>query len=338
MVKRFAIIDSELNILFFDDQRNLIKIETLPPIISTSGVVSAFLLFLDQQGYVWISGSIPMLPYTEISHPLRIDGIKNICKISSGKNHCLLLDKNGDVFSFGTNMCGQLGYEGENPLSAKIELPFSAKIKEICCGDSFSILIDIDGNCFSFGNNSSGQLGLGNYIRMYVPTKINNLPPVVCASAGIEHTILIGENDKFYSFGDNSFSQLGFRSVDKNLFLPIGINLEGIQRIIKAYCFGYSTILQDANDNFWACGLNEYGELGIGNRNTVSILTKITAIKDIHSIIPSNDSNLFINKNGECFLCGKINGKTVPTKIEESIEALVLKPKRFNKTKNARNP
>lgn len=344
VIGHFAIIDFELNVFTFgrndfgqlgignfEDQNSPIKIKSLPQIVSTSSGED-FRLFLDDKGFVWFSGKLPF-PNFESAEPVKIEQVQNICKISSGECHCLLLNDNGDVFSFGSNVYGQLGRGGSGNLPMKIEnLP---KIKDVCCGSFHSILIDFDGNCFSVGINSRGELGIGDRNGSLRPTKLENLPPIRSASCGYSHTILIDENGNAYGFGYNYFNQLGFSSLKKHILTPTKIN--GITGAKKAYCGGNSTIIKDLDGNFWTFGGNGYGKLGLGHKNDVKVPTKITSLANVHSIICQKYSNIFIDTNGECFASGTINGRTVPIKIEHPIEALVVKPKRFNNTKNARN-
>lgn len=180
------------------------------------------------------------------------------------------------------------------------------KIRTICCGDYHSILIDVEGNCFSCGSNCFGQLGSGNMLYKKVPIKIENLPPICSASAGTYHTILIAENGTAYGFGHNDRRQLGSISPELNVLIPREIKIQS--GVIAAYCSGNSTILQDVNNNFWRCGKNEYGKLGLGHNN-------IAALSDIDSIICLKNSIVFIGTNGKCKASGMINGKMVSIKI-----------------------
>lgn len=362
--RHYAIIDSEHNVLMFgkndhgqlgignkQDQKLPVKIKTLPPIISTS-VGAVFTLFLDDKGSVWFSGKIPHTNYVSQSdEPLKIENVRDIIKISSGEHHCLLLDQNGDVFSFGSNNFGKLGRpcRGKN-VPTKIEnLP---KIKDVCCGISHSVVIDFDGNCFSFGENSVGQLGLGDKTNRIIPVKIENLPPIQSCSADCAHTIFIDSDETAYvcGFGGHQLEDMCYMQI------PIRTNFKGISGIKKAYCFGFSTILCDIDNNFWSFRQNCYKELNLDDPNSVVIVpTKITTIVDIDSVICYRYSNIFINKKGECFLRQSINEEDIPDKMEDipdkmgdipdkmedssgsPIRALIFRPKRFNKTKNARN-
>lgn len=349
--EHYAIVDSDRNVFVFgkndegqlgigskQDQQLPVKIENLSSIVATT-FGNKFTLFLDDEGFVWVSGKLWRSPETII--PQKIADVFNIYKISSGENHCLLLDNNGNVFSIESNWSGQLGRDLDQDLVdqsvAKIEnIP---KIKNFCCGVFHSILIDVEGNCYSCGANQYGQLGLVNKNCRSEPTKIEGLPPIQSASAGSHHTILVAKDGRAYGFGLNCYDQLGFNSSGKNVVVPTQIKIrehEDAGVIKNAYCNRLSTILQDVDDNFWVCGGNAYGELGLGHDRMVGVPMKITTLPDIISVLSFPNSNIFINVNGECFASGYINNQMIPTKMEVPAQALVFQEKRFNKTKNAR--
>lgn len=373
MENHYAIIDSnnsvftvgrnnkgQLGIGNKQDRDLPVKIENLPPIVATS-VGREFILFLDDEGFVWVSGSLCDF---EAVVPQKVEGVSKIGKICSGDHHCLLLDNDGNVFSFGLNTFGQLGRtevededEDENEVEYEdvyvyedertpMKIGNIPKIGNICCGKWHSILIDIEGNCYTFGNNRSGQLGLGNTTKTSKPTKIEGLPTIHSSSAGSYYTILVTEDNTVYGFGHINLRKLlgrnvGFNPSRGNLLVPIEIKIDstdvGILRFKKSYCCGYSTILQDTDDNFWAFGQNLYGNLGLGHKRTVTIPTKITALSQIDSILCFEYSTIFIDVKGNCFASGKINDQMIPVKMEYPHKAVVMKRKRFLKTKKACN-
>ena len=85
----------------------------------------------------------------------------NIVSLSSGGTHTLLLNKEGQVYSIGSNcIFGQLGlgsdvHQTENPTLIK----GVSEIISMACGDNHSLLVSKSGKVFSFGNGKFGQLG-----------------------------------------------------------------------------------------------------------------------------------------------------------------------------------
>src|SRR5690606_7302350 len=68
--------------------------------------------------------------------------LHHIKQISCGGDHSLVLNEDGQVFSFGTNKCGQLGL-GHNKDSNIPELiPNLHHIKQISCGGDHSLVLN----------------------------------------------------------------------------------------------------------------------------------------------------------------------------------------------------
>ncbi|XP_055588032.1 probable E3 ubiquitin-protein ligase HERC4 [Uranotaenia lowii] len=110
-----------------------------------------------------------------------------IAKVSVGLEHCLLLTGNGDVYSWGGGLRGQLGngeitqYKEEPQL---IEALAGIKIVDIAAGGWHSGAISSFGDLYSWGWNSKGQLGLKDECK--VRGSVFPLPQLIDISVGIE--------------------------------------------------------------------------------------------------------------------------------------------------------
>jgi len=149
---------------------------------------------------------------TERNKPTQIPNIK-AKQIACGENHSMIIDMNGNVWSFGSNHYGQLGL-GNNGQDAdrnkptQIQIPSGIKAAQIVCGRNHSMIIDANDDVWSFGDNGIGQLGLGDYNNINKPTQIQNIKAKQIA-CGDNHSMIIDMNDNVWSFGNNYFGQLG---------------------------------------------------------------------------------------------------------------------------------
>jgi alpha-tubulin suppressor-like RCC1 family protein len=90
----------------------------------------------------------------------------NICQISCGGSHTLLLNKDGNVFSYGSkNKYGQLGHGDEVTVEEPTQIKGVKDIVSMACGDNHSLLISKDGDVYSFGNGQYGQLGIKSVLH-----------------------------------------------------------------------------------------------------------------------------------------------------------------------------
>ncbi|OQS03164.1 phosphatidylinositol kinase (PIK-J), partial [Thraustotheca clavata] len=162
---------------------------------------------------------------------IALEGI-NVRKVSCGAMHSVVLCANGDIFSWGSNDGGRLGFElaaakcNIIPEPRRIESfssPFQCGI-DIACGawHSSAILAESPictaGMIFTWGTGVYGQLGLGS-CQIATSPKMVPLPPmkppnvpielVKQLSCGLQHTAALTVLDNIYTWGSKEmFSPL----------------------------------------------------------------------------------------------------------------------------------
>lgn len=102
------------------------------------------------------------MPYVHIQdHPRILDNVTkfNFVDIAAGASHCLALDDNGHVYSWGTHEHGVLGRPPNTPslIPTKLDL---TNIVSIACGSFHSLVVDRFGQVYSWGLNQLQQCGL----------------------------------------------------------------------------------------------------------------------------------------------------------------------------------
>ena len=85
--------------------------------------------------------------------------------ISAGENHTLAISSRGDVFSWGSDRFGQLGYGGSDAgkgslVPKKIENLKKFTVVAIAAGEIHSVCFTDAGEIYSWGSNKEGQLGI----------------------------------------------------------------------------------------------------------------------------------------------------------------------------------
>ena len=136
---------------------------------------------------------------------------ENIIYFCCAINHSLFLDIDGNVYSVGKNLNGQLGLGHNTDQAILNQIQDIPPMKMISCIGFCSYLLDFDGNVWSFGSNSNGQLGHDNIFPYYVPTIIPDLKNIQQISKGClaYHFLAMDFDNKIFTLGDNSFGQLG---------------------------------------------------------------------------------------------------------------------------------
>lgn len=185
-------------------------------------------ILLDENGSVWTAGTsaygvlgrqTPGAPGNVTSNPVFekvTDGISGvrITAIAAGSYHNVLLDENGNVWTAGCNLYGELGRQISGSVNSefkKSDLQGAAGAKFIAAGNGGTIVIDTDGNARTCGIKG-GQLGrdtanTNNPELLKVTDGIGDTK-MIAAAAGNSHSILLDENGGMWSCGRNSCGQL----------------------------------------------------------------------------------------------------------------------------------
>lgn len=258
--------------------------------------------------------------------PTLMPGLKDLRAVGiySGTMHTLALLEDGRVFSWGCNDAGALGREGAD------EVPFEVKnlptnIVYFTCGDSHTLGLTSDGNVWMFGcyNDSQGAIGVPATKKTEVlrqvklPIHLNLLPPMKMISSGTNHTAALDLSGRLWMWGDSECGQLGMVPLEgghqEELLKPIvrdwrDLKLEAA--IARTIAVRSGTYLIDENGNIYGCGLNTYGQVGLGSNQelTVNSFKKLSTLptdSPLKSIASTCCSACAILEDGRVFSWGR---------------------------------
>ena len=270
------------------DQTTFKRVEGIPVGVSIKQVVSGGsgtnTMLLCESGGLYVCGrniygELGLGDEENRSTFTRVEGLPaGVCiKQLVCKHHTVLLCETGALYVCGCNKFGQLGL-GDREHRAFFErvqgLPVGVRIKQLVCGEYNTILLCESGALYVCGWNKFGQLGLSDREDQTTFTRVQGLPASVRIKqlvSGYTHTILLCESGAFYVCGRNLDGELGLGDRgDRDIFtrvegLPTGVRLE--QLVCQGSCCGRRyTMLLCKNGDFYACGDNELGQLGLGDK------------------------------------------------------------------------
>ncbi|XP_053683930.1 uncharacterized protein LOC128734002 [Sabethes cyaneus] len=147
-----------------------------------------------------------------------------VAQVAVGLEHCLLLTSNGDVYSWGGGLRGQLG-NGEITLHQElpqlVEALAGVKIVHIAAGGWHSVAVSSFGDLYSWGWNSKGQLGIldekrqkGSVFLLPQLIEFNDEVSLEKVFCGIEHTLAIDSKNEIYFSGNNLQTRLDYTKVN----------------------------------------------------------------------------------------------------------------------------
>ena len=201
-----------------------------------------------------------------------------ISKISAGYCHSLFQNNKGEIFACGQNYSGACGLgHFDSPQFTPILIPnVPPNIVHFVCGNGHNLFLDSEGNVYSVGNNGYGQLGLGHNTKQNVLNKIPNIPPIKIISCVFSSSYLIDFEDNLWIFGCNDLGQLGCGDKE-HINTPKIINtLIDIQQISYGSS-GHHFFAKNSQNQIFATGRNNFGQLGTGDTQALSIPKEINS-------------------------------------------------------------
>lgn len=216
--------------------------------VSTGG---SFDLALTSEGeiYGWGQNTSSQLSGTNTAYrqdPVLLDsgaiGTTPVIAIAAGTDHCLALDLDGRVFSWGAARYGALGinsgptdFSVKSPVAVLTDGVLAGKtISSIAARNGMSMVEATDGTVYSWGRNWNGELGDGTTTERAVPVAVVSSgalagKAVMEIRLGSEHCLALTTDGKIFSWGDNGFGQLGSGTWNDSL-VPVAVTSEGVMK------------------------------------------------------------------------------------------------------------
>lgn len=160
----------------------------------------------------------------------------SVVKIAAGRESSLALTESGQLYSFGNNRFGELGYEensgpGPDPFENNHQTPTvvpmpegAGEIVDIAAGSFHTLVLTDENQLYSFGKNTLGALGnstnLNNQEANPTPTAVSfpgGVGQIEQIDAGYEDSFVLSSTGRGYSFGWNYFGEQGRTTNNKSL-------------------------------------------------------------------------------------------------------------------------
>ncbi|KAH0786777.1 regulator of chromosome condensation (RCC1)-like protein [Histomonas meleagridis] len=205
------------------------------------------------------SAAPTMYGYYEIDLPESVTGIK---QLACGIAYSILLDENGNLYSWGKLASGVSGYPAhDTPTLITYFKNHNIKISSISCRNAHCGAISTEGKIFVWGDNRMGHIPGPEVIYEEEPLEIkidsDSSPVQICC--GGYFTIILLKNGEVYSFGFNQDNCLGQLALVNTCFPN--------PKKIDQFYFKNSPIIKIAAGWTHAAALSENYELFSWGRN-----------------------------------------------------------------------
>ena len=256
---------------------------------------------------------------TNITNPTKIT-LPNTVKstaISAGTDHVLALGSDGNVYAWGSNAYGQLGFDNggvSQSTPTLVEGLQNKNVIAVSAGRFFSLALTEGGQVYSFGTNNLLQLGyeLAEGTTSATPTLIADLSTVFITqiSASYDSAIAVDINGKAYVWGSTANGVLGvdYNNLKQNpSVLPDTKTTTPINTV--ALSKNHSAFLLN-NGTVGFMGLNKYGQYGQYTSEDVdgvaSIRFKTTNVSGLNIIdlAVSDRQTVLLSADGKVYTAG----------------------------------
>jgi alpha-tubulin suppressor-like RCC1 family protein len=197
--------------------------------------------------------------------------------IAAGGAHALLLLDNGDVYAWGSNASGQLGFGDQLTRTTPTKVTLARPAVAIAAGRDFSVVAFDDGRVFAWGVNNFGQLGNNSRDASLSPTQVTGLTGVVALAAGNDHVLALRADRTVWAWGANAAGQLGDGTL-KLQRAPVATPLREVARIRAG---GDDSLAVTQRRVAYAWGENTDGQLGLGAGTTNDVGTPVAVLADV---------------------------------------------------------
>ena len=146
----------------------------------------------------------------------------------------------GELYTWGQNSDGQLGYEATDgaefcsvPMAVET---LSTPISKVACGAGHTLATTAIGGLWSWGSGSDGQLGHGpeQMSSSVVPCCVQALVPEVCTevAAGEAFSVVVSDVGTIWSWGKGLHGELGRKSSGSSWPSPV----DALEKFVKIAC------------------------------------------------------------------------------------------------------
>jgi alpha-tubulin suppressor-like RCC1 family protein len=238
-------------------------------------------------GLAWGSNTCGQLgnnTTTNRSSPVReIFSSLNWCQIAGGGCHTAGIKQDGTLWTWGNNVCGQLGDCSVGPrLSPVREITSSSTWCRVSAGGGHTAALKTDGTLWSWGDNGFGQLGIGVGGAQSAPVREATASTTWCqVAAGFRHTAGVKTDGSLWAWGSNCCGTLGDGTTTNRLTPVREISSSTTWCQVSAAGLtgaqgGRTTSAVKTDGTLWSWGYNRCGQLG--NNSTVDQLSPVREI------------------------------------------------------------
>jgi alpha-tubulin suppressor-like RCC1 family protein len=160
-----------------------------------------------------------------------------------------------------------------------------------------------DNKLYAFGDNKDGQLGISrNYKKTNELMEVLTIErkPIKKVCCGDNFSIIHLVNRTVLVCGSNGVGQIGSgnKYIKDGVGVPVEITVGENVEIEDVFVGWRHAVFITKNMKVYTCGLNSYGQLGVGHKRNLFTATKVSIKEDIFSAACGSNFTFFISTKG----------------------------------------
>ena len=206
--------------------------------------------------------------------------MKAIKAIAAGESDVYALDTAGVVWSWGTNMHGELGNGTTFFSGTPTKVNGFANMVGIAAGVSDGYEVSATGTVYGWGSNDFYQLHYGDTNRSLNPQLISGVTGVTQLAAGADMAYGLRTDGTAVAWGEASVGELGDGS-SSDPTTPVAVDLPANLTFTQIAAAGSTGYAVDAAGDVYSWGDYAGGALGTGATTSALLPAKITTLAHV---------------------------------------------------------
>ena len=229
-----------------------------------------------------------------------------VSAVEAGNSHTVILKTDGTVWASGLNDCGQLGNGSTSSSSSFVSSKVSNAVQVFAGGNSSGAL-NSSASLYTWGDNTYGQLHNGTTTEQTSPKAVTS--SVASIAFGEHHSIMLKTNGYISAAGSGVYGELFSESSS------VQLKPERIARSVVSYSAGADhAAYVDSSGRLYTWGLNDKGQLGLGDTKSRNEPTKVSLNADAVKVWCGDKVTFVLTEDEEVYVFGSNEGNMLGLK------------------------
>ena len=175
----------------------------------------------------------------------------------------------------------------------------------LAAGTWHSAAIRTDGSVWTWGLNLDGQLGDGTTVSSSTPVRVVGIDDARAVAVGGLHMLVLRANGTVVAMGRNLDGQLGDgTTIGRVLPVTVSGGRLGLGNVVAVAAATRHSVALRADGTVWTWGVNEYGQLGLGDLQSRTRATRVDGLDQVVAVAAGGHHTLALRADGTVWAWG----------------------------------